>query len=82
MPEKRTFTMIKPSTVAEGLAGAILAKILEAGFRIISLKMILMTDNKPVNFMRSIKNAHFIMISWTLCHQGLLLLPFLRKTMQ
>lgn len=43
MPGKRTFTMIKPNTVAEGYAGVILSKIQEAGFRIVSLKMIQMS---------------------------------------
>src|SRR5258705_13026494 len=34
----RTFTMIKPDAVANGYIGPILAKINEAGFRIIALK--------------------------------------------
>ena len=59
MPEKRTFTMIKPSTVAEGLAGAILAKILEAGFRIISMKMIQMTSQQAGKFYEVHKERPF-----------------------
>jgi nucleoside-diphosphate kinase len=39
MPGKRTFTMVKPSAVSKGYAGAILAKITEGGFRIAALKM-------------------------------------------
>ena len=39
MSGNRTFTMIKPSTVSDGVAGAILASIQEAGFRIVALKL-------------------------------------------
>jgi nucleoside-diphosphate kinase len=39
MATNRTFTMIKPDAVANGHIGAILAKINEAGFRIVSLQM-------------------------------------------
>lgn len=35
----RTFTMIKPDAVENGHIGAILAKINEAGFRIVAMKM-------------------------------------------
>lgn len=38
MSTNRTFTMIKPDGVANGHIGAILAKINEAGFRIVALK--------------------------------------------
>ena len=39
MAGNRTFTMIKPSTVKDGVSGAILSRIQGAGFRIIALKM-------------------------------------------
>ena len=39
MATNRTFTMIKPDGVANGHIGAILAKINEAGFRIVALQM-------------------------------------------
>jgi nucleoside-diphosphate kinase len=39
MQKNRTFTMIKPSTVADGVSGAILKMIQEAGFRIVAMKM-------------------------------------------
>lgn len=39
MAGNRTFTMIKPDAVENGHIGAILAKINEAGFRIVSMKM-------------------------------------------
>ena len=38
MSGNRTFTMIKPDAVKAGHTGAILAKINEAGFRIVALK--------------------------------------------
>lgn len=38
MRSDRTFTMIKPDAVANGHIGAILAKINEAGFRIVAMK--------------------------------------------
>lgn len=39
MKTNRTFTMIKPDAVENGHIGAILAKINEAGFKIIAMKM-------------------------------------------
>lgn len=39
MAGNRTFTMIKPDAVENGHIGAILAKINEAGFRIVAMKM-------------------------------------------
>ena len=38
MSTNRTFTMIKPDAVGNGYIGGILAKINEAGFRIIAMK--------------------------------------------
>jgi nucleoside-diphosphate kinase len=39
MATNRTFTMIKPDAVQNGHIGAILAKINEAGFRIVAMRM-------------------------------------------
>lgn len=39
MADNRTFTMIKPDAVENGHIGAILQKINEAGFRIVSMEM-------------------------------------------
>jgi nucleoside-diphosphate kinase len=50
MSEKRTFTMIKPSTVADGVAGAIIAKIQDAGFRIVSMKITQLTSQQAGKF--------------------------------
>jgi nucleoside-diphosphate kinase len=59
MPEKRTFTMIKPSTVAEGVTGAILAMIQKAGFRIVSMKITQMTPQQAGKFYEVHKERAF-----------------------
>jgi len=46
MTTNRTFTMIKPDAVANGFIGPILAKINEAGFRIIAMKFIHLEPEK------------------------------------
>ena len=59
MPEKRTFTMIKPSTVAEGFTGAILAMIQKAGFRIVAMKITQMTPQQAGLFYEIHKERAF-----------------------
>jgi nucleoside-diphosphate kinase len=46
----RTFTMIKPDATEKGYTGAILAKINEAGFRIVAMKMLHLTPAKAGEF--------------------------------
>jgi nucleoside-diphosphate kinase len=50
MKNNRTFTMIKPDAVTAGHTGAILARISEAGFRIIAMKMTRLTRDKAAEF--------------------------------
>ena len=50
MTTNRTFTMIKPDAVADGHSGAILKMIEEAGFRIVSLKMVKLTKERAGQF--------------------------------
>ena len=50
MAGNRTFTMIKPDTMAAGHAGAILAKINEGGFRIVAMKLKKMSAEEAGNF--------------------------------
>lgn len=50
MANNRTFTMIKPDAMAAGHAGAILAKINEAGFRIVAMKLKKMSAEEAGNF--------------------------------
>ena len=45
-----TFTMVKPTAVADGYAGAILAKIQEGGFAIKAMKMLQLTQNQAMAF--------------------------------
>jgi nucleoside-diphosphate kinase len=46
----RTFTMIKPDAMADGHAGAILDQIIKAGFRIVSMKLVKLTEEKAGEF--------------------------------
>jgi nucleoside-diphosphate kinase len=50
MATNRTFTMIKPDAVRNGHIGAILAKINEAGFRIVALKLTHLSKSKAEEF--------------------------------
>ena len=50
MATNRTFTMIKPDAVANNYIGAILAKINEAGFKIIALKYTRLTKEVAGEF--------------------------------
>jgi nucleoside-diphosphate kinase len=50
MVTNRTFTMIKPDAVTDGYSGAILKMIEEAGFRIVSLKMVKLTKERAGQF--------------------------------
>jgi nucleoside-diphosphate kinase len=47
---ERTFAIIKPDAVAEAKAGAILAKIEEAGFRILGMKMTRLSQAQAEGF--------------------------------
>jgi nucleoside-diphosphate kinase len=46
----RTFTIIKPDAVSAGHAGAILDKIIKAGFRIVSMKYTRLTPEEAGRF--------------------------------
>ena len=46
----RTFTMIKPDAVADGHMGAILDKIVAAGFRVVAMKMTRLSKEKAGQF--------------------------------
>lgn len=50
MSGNRTFTMIKPDAVRNGHIGAILAKINEAGFKIIAMKYTKLSEEKAGEF--------------------------------
>ena len=50
MSLQRTFAIIKPDAVAKGVAGKIMARIEEAGFKVLAAKMIHMTDAQARGF--------------------------------
>jgi nucleoside-diphosphate kinase len=50
MSVERTLAIIKPDAVAAGAAGKILARIEQAGFKILALKMIRMSDDDAAGF--------------------------------
>ena len=50
MATNRTFTMIKPDGVENGHVGAILEKIIAAGFRIVAMKLTQMTKRDAEAF--------------------------------
>ena len=56
----RTFTMIKPDAVGNGHTGAILDKIIKAGFSIIAMKYMRLTPERAGSFMKYIRRALFI----------------------
>ena len=47
---QRTFAIIKPDAVAKGVAGRILSKIEESGFKLVAMKMLHMTDGQASGF--------------------------------
>ena len=47
---QRTFSIIKPDAVRKGLAGAILAQIEKAGFKIVAIKKISLTEDQAKSF--------------------------------
>ncbi|OJV56152.1 MAG: nucleoside-diphosphate kinase [Bacteroidetes bacterium 43-16] len=59
MATNRTFTMIKPDAVAAGNIGAILAKINEAGFRIVAMKYTHLTQTSAGKFYEVHKERPF-----------------------
>ena len=46
----RTFTMIKPDATEKGFTGGILEMINKAGFRIVALKMLFLSNEKAGQF--------------------------------
>ena len=47
---QRTFSIIKPDAVRKGLAGAVLAQIEKAGFKIVAIKKISLTEDQAKGF--------------------------------
>ena len=55
----RTFTMIKPDAMKNGHAGAILDKIIKAGYKVIALKQTQLTTEKAGQFYEVHKERPF-----------------------
>lgn len=55
----KTFTMIKPDAVSNGHAGAIIAKITEAGFRISAMKFMRLSAERASKFYEIHKERPF-----------------------
>src|SRR5258708_252530 len=47
---QRTFTIMKPDSVAEGKAGAIIARLEKEGFRIVAMKKVHLTEKQAQGF--------------------------------
>ena len=59
MAGRLTLTMIKPNAVRNNYIGPILAKINEAGFRIVAMKYTRLTKNQARKFYVEHKDKHF-----------------------
>ena len=57
--DNKTFMMIKPDAVERGLIGKILADIIDAGFKIIELKMVKLSLNDAKRFYKVHKDRPF-----------------------
>ena len=55
----RTFTMIKPDAMKKGHAGAILDKIIKAGFKVVALKQTKLSTEKAGSFYEVHKERPF-----------------------
>jgi nucleoside-diphosphate kinase len=67
---ERTLAIIKPDAVAGGAAGQILAKIEQAGFKILAVKMIHMTEADAAGFYAVHRERPFFKSLCTFMTQG------------
>jgi nucleoside-diphosphate kinase len=75
----RTFTMIKPDAMKNGHAGAILDKIIKAGFRIVALKQTQLTREKAGEFYAVHKERPFYGELVQFMSSGLIIAAILEK---
>ena len=59
MTGRLTFTMIKPDAVADGQSGAIITMMEEAGFRIVAMKMLKLSNERAGQFYEVHKERPF-----------------------
>jgi nucleoside-diphosphate kinase len=67
---ERTLAIIKPDAVAKGATGQILARIEQAGFRVLALKMIHMTYDDAAGFYAVHRERPFFQSLCTFMTQG------------
>jgi nucleoside-diphosphate kinase len=67
---ERTLAIIKPDAVAKGATGQILARIEQAGFRVLALKMIHMSYDDAVGFYAVHRERPFFQSLCTFMTQG------------
>ena len=79
MLSNRTFTMIKPDAVEKGYAGAILSKINASGFRIVSMKMIQMSQRDAELFYAVHKERPFFNDLVSFMSRGPIVVAILEK---
>jgi nucleoside-diphosphate kinase len=75
----KTFTMIKPDGIANGHAGAILDKIIKAGFRITAMKYIQLTPERAGQFYAIHKERPFYNDLVKYMSSGPIIAAFLEK---
>ncbi len=75
----RTFTMIKPDAMKNGHAGAILDKIIKAGFRVVALKQTLLSAEKAGEFYAVHKERPFYGELVEFMSSGVLIAAILEK---
>jgi nucleoside-diphosphate kinase len=77
--KNRTFTMIKPDAMKNGHAGAILDKIIKAGFRIVALKQLQLSKEKAGTFYEVHKERPFYGELVDFMSSGLIIAAILEK---
>lgn len=75
----RTFTMIKPDAMKNGHAGAILDKIIKAGFRVVALKQTKLSEEKAGAFYAIHKERSFYGELVQFMSSGVLIAAILEK---
>lgn len=75
----RTFTMIKPDAMRNGHAGAILDKIIKAGFRVVALKQTKLSEEKAGAFYEVHKERPFYGELVSFMSSGLIIAAILEK---
>src|SRR2546425_13255569 len=67
---QRTLAIIKPDAVAKGVAGAILAKIEQAGFKVLAARLIQMSFDDAAGFYAGHRQRPFFRSLCTFMTQG------------